>query len=344
MAYILSLATASPNYCFKQEEVVDNMIKRMNFSEEQSKKLKNLYDNSSIHTRFSVLENFDSLYKGPTSKERNEIYKKEAPKLALKAAKKALAASQENPQHISHIISVSCTGMMAPGIECHLIKELGLSPTISRLGINFMGCFGAFNGISVANALAKENPKNRILLVCTELCSLHAQLDLSSDTILANSLFADGAGACVIGDEAPQGYLWEITRRSSHIFPDSNHFMSWDVGDSGYTMKLSARVPVLIKNGIKPFVHHLLEKNCAFEECSWAIHPGGKSIIQAIEKGCDLQPQQTSGSWETLRDYGNMSSATFLFVLEKCIKLDRKWTVGIAFGPGLSMEGLLMKR
>ncbi|CCB86488.1 putative uncharacterized protein [Parachlamydia acanthamoebae UV-7] len=343
MAYILSLATESPDYCFQQEVIAENMVKGLRLSSEQSENLRRLYRNSDIQTRYSVMQNFDSLYKEPTSKQRNEIYKEEAPKLAIKAAKKALVAWQKNPLEITHVISVSCTGMMAPGIEYYLIKELGLRPSVGRVGVNFMGCFGAFNGISVAKALAKENPKHRILLVCTELCSLHAQTDLSSDTLLANALFADGAAACIVGGEASENYLWEIVERSSLVLADSDHAMSWEVGNSGYFMKLSSRVPVFIKKHIVEFANGLLKQNCSFEECHWAIHPGGKAIIQAIEKECDLLPGQTTSSWETLKLYGNMSSATFLFVLEKSLKNRQKWTVGIGFGPGLSIEGLLMR-
>jgi len=344
MAHVLSIATASPQYSFQQTDIAESMVRALNLPPKDSSNLRKLYHQSDIHTRYSVMQNFDSLYTQPTSQQRNEIFKLEAPKLAITAAKKALDAWQRKPSEITHVISVSCTGMIAPGIEYYLIKELGLQPTTSRVGINFMGCFGAFNAISVATAIAKENPKNRVLVVCTELCSLHGQIDLSPDTLLANALFADGAAACIVGDKDPEEkHLFEIINRSSLIVPNTDHIMSWDVGNHGYFMKLSPRVPVLLKKHIVSFAQNLIEKKCSFEECHWAIHPGGKSIIQAIEKECGLIPSQTESSWETLRKYGNMSSATFLFVLEKSLQTRQKWTLGIGFGPGLSMEGILMR-
>ncbi|MBX9924154.1 MAG: type III polyketide synthase [Rhabdochlamydiaceae bacterium] len=343
MAYILSIATHCPDYRFEQKAIAESMIKGLGLSSEQAESLNTLYSNSEIDTRHSVIQNFDTLYKNPTSKQRNEIYKEEAPKLAVKVAQKALNSWGGNLNEITHVISISCTGMMAPGIEYHLIKQLELRPTVGRIGINFMGCFAAFNGISVAKALAKENPKNRILLVCTELCSLNGQMDLSSNSFLANALFADGAAACIIGGEPSENYLWQIIERSSNIIPNSDQEMTWDVGNNGYFMKLSSKVPVFVKNHIATFTQSLVQNNCSLEECLWAIHPGGKSIIKAIEKACNLLPSQSVCSWEVLKNYGNMSSATFLFVLQHSLTMQKKWTLGIGLGPGLSIEGVLLR-
>jgi prepilin-type processing-associated H-X9-DG protein len=343
MAYILSIATQTPDYQFEQKEIASSMIKGLGLSPEQALSLKTLYEHSDIDVRHSVMENFDTLYKNPTSKERNEIYKKEAPKLAIKAAQKALSSWGGNPRDITHVISISCTGMMAPGIEYYLVQELDLSPSVGRVGVNFMGCFAAFNGISVAKALVKENPQHRVLLVCTELCSLHGQTDLSSHSFLANALFADGAAACIMGGESSEKYLWQIVERSSCILPNSDQEMTWDVGNNGYFMKLSSKVPIFVKHHIAEFAQKLAGNNCTFEECLWAIHPGGKSIIKAIEKSCSLLPSQTTNSWEILKNYGNMSSATFLFVLERSLKMQKKWTLGIGLGPGLTIEGVLMR-
>ena len=343
MAYILSIGTQSPDYCFQQADIAESLVQGLNLPPEQAINLRKLYSNSSIDTRYSVLQELDCLCRVPTSKERNDIYKEEAPKLAIMAAKKALSGWKNSPSAITHLISISCTGMMAPGIEYHLLKELKLNPSISRLGINFMGCFGAFNGLTVAKAIVKENPNHRVLMVCTELCTLHGQVDESLDSMLANALFADGAAACIIGGDPAEDYLWKIEDRASLILEDSDNEMSWDIGDAGFIMKLSKRVPVLIKKNIDSFTRHLIKGKCSFEESLWAIHPGGKSIINAIETACNLSPSQTSSSWDVLKRYGNMSSATFLFVLENSLKAKSKWTIGIGFGPGLSFEGILLK-
>lgn len=342
MTYILSLATASPEYCFEQRDILKQVIREMNLTLEQQETLKKLYGNSAIEKRRSVLKNFDLLFSNPTSIQRNEIYKVEAPKLAISAARKALEQWGQSPKKITHVISVSCTGMMAPGVEYFLIRDLGLPPDVRRVGINFMGCFGAFNGLAVARAMASENSEHRVLLVCTELCSLHGQVD--ADSFLANALFADGAAACIVGNEKSEKPLWEIVDHSSLLLENSHHVMSWDVSNSGYVMKLSIKVPVLIKKNITPFVDRLLGQKTTGDMCHWAIHPGGRDIVRAIEDRCALLPWQTACSWEVLKEYGNMSSATFLFVLEKLLETPSDWTLGLAFGPGLAMEGILLRR
>ena len=343
MTYILSVASASPDHCFHQTDIMQQMLERLNLSPTQHQSLKRLYQNSDIHTRYSVMKDYTLLFQHPKANERNAIFKEEAPKLAIKAARKALNQSNKDPKQITHVISVSCTGMMVPGIEYYLIKELDLKWTVGRIGVNFMGCFGAFNGLSVAKAIISENPNNLVLLVCTELCSLHGQLDLSSDTLLGNSIFADGAAACILGGNKSENYLWEITERTSLLIEDSVDYMAWDVAESGYKMKLSSRVPVLIKRNIAGYAKSLLQDKVTFEECHWAVHPGGKSILKAVEKECALSPTQIESSRKILQTYGNMSSATFLFVLEHSQKLYSKWTIGMAFGPGLSIEGILLR-
>lgn len=338
MAYIHALATAVPDFALSQKAIAARMIKGLSLPPETAEALTALYQNSAIETRYSVLPQFEAMFKGTGTRARNEIYKEEAPKLACRVASDALAKWGGDKSCITHVISVSCTGMMAPGLEFLIIDRLGLPRNCGRIGINFMGCYGAFNALTVASALAKENPRHRILLVCTELCSLHAQVDLTPDTILANTLFSDGAAALVIGGEGP--YLWEIVKRSSEALENSQEQMTWESGDTGYFMKLSNKVPVLIKRHIASFCQDLRGDN---KECSWAIHPGGKAIIQAIEKSCGLVPEQTAASHKVLSHYGNMSSATFLFVLEESLKKPAPWTLGVGFGPGLSIEGVLLK-
>lgn len=343
VVYILSIASATPDHCFRQTDIMQQMLDHLSLSPSQQQNLKRLYQNSDIETRYSVMKNYNLLFDHPKANERNAIFKKEAPKLAIKAARKAIDQSLKDPKQITHVISVSCTGMIAPGIEYYLIKELGLNLTVERIGINFMGCFGAFNGLSVAKAIISENPHHCVLLVCTELCSLHGQLDLTSDTLLGNSIFGDGAAACVLGGDKSENYLWEITERASLLIEDTADYISWEVAESGYKMKLSSRVPVLIKRNISGYAKSLLKDKVTFEKCHWAIHPGGKSILQAVEKGCSLMPQQIESSRKVLENYGNMSSATFLFVLEHSKKYHAKWTIGMAFGPGLSIEGILLR-
>jgi predicted naringenin-chalcone synthase len=356
---ILAIATAVPPCSFEQEEAANKMVDIFQLEAEQGEKLKKLYRNSAIHKRHSIIDDFKkprsewnfwgSHYPHtiPSTAQRNAIYKREAPKLAHQAAQKAIQKWGGSPQTITHVISVSCTGLVAPGLEFHLIESLGLNRSIARLGINFMGCFGAFKGLAVAQAFAKENPAHRVLVVCTELCSLHLQTHSSTDAMISNALFCDGAAAAIVGShpEPAEKVWWQVTKSASLGMNDSLNEMSWEIGDHGFDMRLLPSVPQLIGEQIAAFASSLID-TIPPETCDWAIHPGGKAILHTIEKKMQLHKSQTCASWETLRDYGNMSSATFLFVLEALYRQRSSypWTIGLGFGPGLSVEGILLKK
>lgn len=353
--HILALGTATPKYWLSQTDAFKKLCELFSFGPEDKERIRKLYENSGIQKRHSVSGDFlkesseweffspDYPKTIPGMTKRNDIYKREALPLALQAVEKALKEWGGSPQEITHIISVSCTGVVIPGIEFSLIQALGLNKNIYRLGINFMGCFGAFKGLEVANAFAQQNPKHRILVVCTELCSLHIAADHSSDALLANSLFADGAAAVVVGAQ-PQKSLWEIVKHTSQGLEASEEQMRWEASDHGFVMKLSQYVPVSIARHIEKFATNLIGEHTTIADCDWPIHPGGKAIVQTIEKKLDLNKDQTESSWSTLADYGNMSSATFLFVLDKLRNSKRrKWAAGLGFGPGLSFEGVLLK-
>lgn len=357
---ILAISTVVPLHAFTQEEIAVKLIDILAIDPQKTASIKQLYQNSAIHTRHSVIADFSKErpewnfwgsefpQKVPGMSQRNELYKIEAPKLACEAAEKALNSWGGDPHAITHVISVSCTGMVAPGIEFDLMKRLNLKFSTQRLGINFMGCFGAFKGLSVARAFAKENPTHRILLVCTELCSLHFQVEQTSDNLLANTLFSDGAAAVIVGaDPKPhETSLWDIYTMGSLGLDDTSDYMRWEASDQGFIMKLSSRVPVLLGRHIESFIRSLVDTHFSYADSDWAIHPGGKSIIQAIEKALKLESSLTKASWDTLANYGNMSSATLLFVLNRLLELKstKKWTVGVGFGPGLSVEGLVLKK
>jgi predicted naringenin-chalcone synthase len=359
-SFILAIATAVPPYALKQQEIACKMCEMLSLNAEEGERLKKLYRHSAIETRHTVLSDFlhprsdwnffgkDYPKSVPGMGQRNDVYKEVAPKLAAEVAQKAIKAWGGRPEEISHVISISCTGMVAPGIEFDLIEALHLNPAVFRLGINFMGCFGMFKGLAVANAFAKENPRHRILLVSTELCSLHFQSDLDIETLTANAIFSDGAAAVIVGgppqpNEKP---LWSIDQVCSLAMENSKSKMSWEAGDRGFLIGLSYQVPVLIGRKIKSFTETILGANIRPCDCDWAIHPGGKSILQAVEKAMQLEKHQTEASWKTFAHYGNMSSATLLFVLDQQNrqKTSKEWTLAIGFGPGLSMEGLLLRR
>lgn len=358
--YILSIDTEVPKFAIPQKDAFSKMQALFSFNEEKKELVRKLYENSGIETRYTVCEDYykqmpNGNFLGsnfpksvPGMSQRNHIYKEEAHRLAHNAADKAIKAWGGDPSSITHIISVSCTGVVIPGIEFSLISSLNLPRSVHRLGINFMGCFGAFKGLEVANAFAQNNPKNRILLVCTELCSLHIQGDESHDTLLANSIFADGAAAAVIGSQPQphESHLWEIVKHKSTGLDNSTELMRWEASDHGFIMKLSNYVPVTLSRHIHTFANELISPHTTIEACDWPIHPGGKTILQTIERKLNLQESQTKASRDTLRDFGNMSSATFLFVLKTLSQQpsQSKWAAGVGFGPGLSVEGILLRK
>jgi len=340
---ILSIATAKAGYSMSQEEIGEKMIDSLSLKGMEASKIRRIYKNSAIEKRHTVRpfneELFSHLHNPPKPTFLNTIYKKEAPKLAYTAACEALKRWGGNRSEITHVISASCTGMYAPGLEYLLMDTLGLPRTVGRYGINFMGCFGAFKGLGLADSIAKEDKRHRVLVVCTELCSLHVQTQNDLEAAVSNAIFADGAAAAVVGQ---QKGLLEIVKKASLGVPYSQDKMSWDMGDHGFVMRLKKDVPELMGQTIPSFV-----KGLALEEknIDWAIHPGGKAILEQIEKGLSLSSEQTMASWNTLKNYGNMSSATFLFVLEELLRLGTKNShcIGLAMGPGLSIEGMLFK-
>lgn len=280
--------------------------------------------------------------------ERNTVYKTEAPQLAEKAARQALQKWGRPISEITHVISVSCTGVITPGIEFLLAERLGLDRYTALLGINFMGCHGAFKGLKAAAKIAAEHPKNRVLLVCTELCTLHFKGKSDVESIVIESLFADGSAAVVLGaqpSESEKGIFY-IEDELSYAIPESLQDMTWDAGDHGFDMTLSRRVPGLIASHLEPFVARLIKPGIDVHTCEWAIHPGGKAIIETVESVLKLERTSTVSSWNVLQRVGNLSSATILFVLQDIEQrnIAKKNILSIGFGPGLSVEGLLLSR
>lgn len=355
---ILALETAVPAYAIDQNTFALNLAQALDLDQSSRNLMLKIFQNSRIKTRYSAIPDYQhpdlkgDLYSGfpqqiPDMLARNELYKKEAPELALQACRKALS-SWGKASEITHVIAVSCTGMMAPGIEFILIEKLGLSSKCMRFGINFMGCFGAFRAIAVGSALASQNPNHRILIVCTELCSLHMQTKNDINTFVGNALFSDGAASIIIGAglRAFEKPLWEIHQQSAFAIPNSLQNMTWEIGNHGFLMHLSEKVPASIKKYIFQFIQELIGPERILDDYAWAVHPGGKAILNAVANVCNLNSSKDlSLSWEVLEKFGNMSSATFLFVLDMMRKNEKskEWSIGLGFGPGLSLEGVLLK-
>lgn len=363
MSFITAIGTATPAHRFSQSVIADFMVRAMKLDDQEAKKLRALYRATGIEARYSVLPDYGKsgdyeFYSNsadfnpmPSTRKRLEVFRKHAVELSHEAVLRTLHGLIPNvqPEEITHLIVVSCTGLYAPGLDIDLIKALGLRSDVQRTCVNFMGCYAAFNALKLADSFCGNNTDAKVLIVCTELCSLHFQNENTQDNMLANALFGDGS-ACVLVEGR--------TRRGLNLKPEIFHCdialsgeddMAWTVGDVGFEMKLSTYVPDIIQKGIRDLTSRLLEgisKNMS-DVTYFAIHPGGKRILEVIEKELGLTHAQNSYAYDVLRKYGNMSSPTVVFVLkELCGNLNgvdhNKKILSFAFGPGLTMESMLL--
>jgi prepilin-type processing-associated H-X9-DG protein len=361
---IKGLGTAVPRHCIAQEDLAEIAGRICGLNDKQRRMLPTLYRHAGVQKRHSVVlagpSNRDaagqSFYQsveiggpnGPSTADRMRVYAECATPLAADACRRALAAAQMEPEEITHLVTVSCSGFCAPGVDVQLFHELGLSPSVARTHVGFMGCHGALNGLRVARSFVEADPNARVLLCAIELCTLHQQYGWNPDQIVANALFADGSAAavCVPGTEE-NGNEDSLSALSSAsmIVPETEDLMSWRIGDHGFQMGLSARVPDVIRTTLRSWLHGWLatEGVSPDQVGQWGIHPGGPRILQACLEALELEPGAIATSKGVLAEFGNMSSPTILFILDR---LRRQQTPGpwvlLAFGPGLTIEAALV--
>jgi predicted naringenin-chalcone synthase len=281
---------------------------------------------------------------GPTTGERMAVYRSEAPELAIGASRLALANARTAAKSITHVVTVSCTGFHAPGVDVRLIEELGLPATTQRTHVGYMGCHGALNGLRVARAYARSEPDARILLCAVELCSLHYHYGWDPQRIVANALFADGAAALVAAPAESAPTAWKVAACGSCLIPDSQDAMVWTVEDHGFVMTLSKQVPVLINAHLRPWLTKWLSANgvALSEVKSWAVHPGGPRILNAAAEALALNADALHDSLQIFAAHGNMSSPTVLFILDHLRHRNApRPCVALGFGPGLAVEATL---
>ena len=315
-----------------------------------------VYWGSGVETRHSVVlqaSNGDtsvgqSFYgdASPTTRVRMRKYEEEAGALAVSAARRALVDARVAPEKVTHLVTVSCTGFYAPGFDIELIKQMGLFAGIARTQVGFMGCHGALNGLRVAQAYVAADPGACVLLCAVEMCSLHHQYGWNAEAVVANALFADGAGAVVVSaGKAPSDHLYQVVAAGSTVIPDSEDAMSWRIGDQGFAMTLSTRVPALIVGNLRAWLDGWLGAYGLTVERvgSWAVHPGGPRILAAVGEALEIDRRALAISHSVLAEYGNMSSPTVLFILERMrqAQAPRPW-VALGFGPGLAVEAVLL--
>ncbi|MEX0728301.1 MAG: type III polyketide synthase [Planctomycetaceae bacterium] len=287
--------------------------------------------------------------RGPTTRARMEKYEDHALDLALESCRDALAQSGQDAAAITHLVTVSCSGFHAPGFDIGLIDELELSRDTSRTHVGFMGCHGSFNALRVAKAYVDADPDAVVLICSVELCSLHHHYGWSTEKVIANALFADGSGAAICRRAAdgrlPSTAQYQLIRSGSHVVPGTAGAMSWRIGDHGFEMTLSQKVPALIEEYLPGWMSSFLAKEglTAADVRGWAIHPGGPRILDACVNALSLRNNDVAAAREILAEYGNMSSATVLFLLNRLKQRPLEGpVVALGFGPGLTIEAMLL--
>jgi len=359
VAKIVSIATEVPAYKHTQQHLMEFMEGAYSAGDKEKRIINYLYKHSGIDTRYSVIPDFTlpvdeweffphakNLEPFPNLEYRMQWFKKHALPLSLKASEKCLAGIIDKHE-LTHLVTISCTGMSAPGLELQLMEELGLNANVSRTAINFMGCYAAIHGLKMANDIVNANKGAKVLIVCIELCSLHFQKTFTEDAITAPLLFADGCAAALIcGDEDPHEGM-HMDSFYAEVMKDAKDSMTWNISSSGFVMTLDGDVPEIFRADIGPLKERALAKAGYTADAIkyFCIHPGGKRILEAIGNGLALTYDDLAYSYKILKEYGNMSSATVLFVLKdmwpKLIADKGTHTFAAAFGPGLTMESLI---
>lgn len=415
MSKIVSIGTATPPHRHEQPGILRFMERIYALPETEKRKLRYLYHQGGIRIRHSVISDYslpgnewtfyphtENLEPFPGLEQRMAWFNRYAAPLSVDAIRDCIAGRIE-PRGITHLITVSCTGMSAPGLDLQVAELLNLPRNVFRTSVNFMGCYAAVHGLKLADAIAGNTPGARVVVVCTELCTLHFQREPTPDNMMSSLLFADGSAAALVvsDDYEDREYTdqkhsddGDISRSSTHpgnkprsrplhlssfyseIISRGKKDMAWELSSTGFRMTLSGYIPDLVEEDFAGLVdsalrHHrarhpnereaspqqvqtplqeqtpLLQAQTLPVITDWCIHPGGRKILESISKAMRLEPAALAHSYEVLAEYGNMSSATILFVLQRILRGldgDRPHTVfGAAFGPGLTMETFMAK-
>lgn len=373
---IQAIGTAVPDHGFLQSDLATFMKRAHRADARLSRILDALYRRSAIDRRYSCLadygrtpEAFEFFTRGaedeqPSTARRMSVYRQAATPLAAEAALRACRSLPGfDPRTITHLVVASCTGFFAPGIDVDLVAALGLSSRVARTLIGFQGCHAGLSSLRVADSICRADPRAVVLVVCVELCTLHLQLAPTEDNLLANSLFGDGACAVLlcaeqagVGSSRPGSRL-RISRCASWLEPGSRAEMAWSVGDHGFEMRLSSLLPRFLGLHVGRFLAGALgvdgDELAALR--FWAVHPGGPAILDEIERSLALDPQLLLPSRSVLREFGNMSSPTVVFVLDRIWKSMAEGPgsgpdsdspvpgIALAFGPGLTIEAILFE-
>lgn len=328
-----------------------------------TRRIRAAFTGASIDRRSSCLPDFACLpqdavlFRGanPTTAERMRVFSKVSVEPACDAARRALTSGGVLPAEVTHLLLATCTGFAAPGLDQDLMLELGLAPSVRRVLLGFQGCSAGVVALRTASEIARGDSRAIILVVSVELCSLHFQPDLCPSDLRGHALFADGAGAAVVGTRSiregthgksppEEAVPWiQLHEGRSLLLNDTRELMSWDIEDFGFRMRISRDVPASIERALPAF----LEMDRGVPEW-WVVHPGGPAILDRIQLGLGLSPDRLEDSRSVLRKHGNMSSATVFYIFDRLTKrADRAGSgsgevsgIALAFGPGLCAEAL----
>lgn len=360
MSYILDIAGVVPAHTIEKEDL-ERFYSDVVKPEDKThflKKLSFLNRRTTIKRRHSSIPDYNGvdyeLYKNGDYKasveDRMKLYKEKIVPLASAAIDKVFEQSGVRATDVTHLITVSCTGICAPGIEFLLADKYDFS-TVEKTAVNFLGCYAAMKALKQAHYISETNPKACVLIVCAELCSLHFYPSCEDEHIIANLLFSDGAAATLVCGEKSElvknRTVLKIGALGSACIPNTADLMTWNISSSAFRMFLSPEIVSSIKNNIQPAIKNFLKKETVIEH--WAIHPGGVKIVEAVQQALNLNNEDVEESLNILQNYGNMSSPTILFILEKILAKIRsnnhspnEKIFSCAFGPGVNVEMILM--
>jgi predicted naringenin-chalcone synthase/1,4-dihydroxy-2-naphthoate octaprenyltransferase len=359
LSYLAAIETAVPDYAYSQESLTAFYLKSTD-DLTNKRKIRIVAGKTGIDTRYSVIPDFDkepeeytffnktaSLLPEPSLTQRMQLYQQHATKLS-KAAIEKIGGFEDIKKDITHLITVTCTGLFAPGLDVELMRELDLNPTIQRSSVNFMGCNAAIIALKNADAICKSEPDAKVLIVCTELCSIHFQKQYNDDYLLSNLIFGDGAASVLVTSKPTGEYLHQvkIDAFNSMILHNGYSDMAWRLSETGFIMNLSSYVPDLIRKNIEPMLQSIGLKPDDYKH--WAVHPGGKRIVDDFAAALELDKCFLEPTYNVLKNFGNMSSPTVLFVLKEVLEKAKPENLGnklfaAAFGPGLSIETMQMQ-
>lgn len=359
MTYIVNLATSPAPYPVSIEDLI-RFLEHQNLDSGLLRKFKVLAKTGGIATKYSALPHFsrsllDSVAHldwnpGASTHQRNALFQSLSLNMLTPVCKEVLQNTR--PQEITHIITMTCTGLSAPGLEIELLQELGLLPTVQKHAVNFMGCYAAIHAMRLAHLICTQDPNAKVLLAGIELCTLHFHLPKTDSDLLSTYLFSDGVVAALISAQAPANNALKVLDFSSFCQPHSHELMSWDIGNYGFDMYLSSEVPAMLNQSMGKAFDKILGSYPGARDgvLRYAIHPGGKAILEAVSGALQLQSEDLIHAYSVLNEYGNMSSVTLFFVLQRIqlsltkteITDNQQLIYAAAFGPGLSIEQMLL--